>query len=163
MDNQDNIKYNTKSTFHKLMVGLIITLAVLVIGGFVYIYIRSPKTSELGNSNYYNTVQVYEKSEEVIGLLENRDYATIREKYCNEEMATQMTDEALTEATDSLGDNNWGSRTEIESKEGYEVKESGEVYAITQYKVTYENIKITYTIMFDMDMKLAGLSMEPLK
>lgn len=50
MDNQDNIKYNTKSTFHKLMVGLIITLAVLVIGGFVYIYIRSPKTSELGNS-----------------------------------------------------------------------------------------------------------------
>ena len=163
MDNQDNVKYNTKSTFHRLMVGLIITLAVLVIGGFVYIYIRSPKTSELGDSKYYNTVQVYEKSEEVIGLLENRDYAAIRANYCNEEMAAQMTDEALTEATDSLGDNNWGSRTEIESKEGYEVKESGEVYAITQYNVTYENIKITYTIMFDIDMKLAGFSMEPQK
>ena len=57
----------------------------------------------------------------------------------------------------------WRLTNESSNDIYWEVKESGEVYAITQYKVTYENIKITYTIMFDMDMKLAGLSMEPLK
>ena len=71
-----------------------------------------------------------------------------------------MTDEALTEAVDSLGDN-WGSRTEIKSKEGFEVNQSGEIYAMTRYKLTYENIELDYTIMFDTDMKLAGFSMEP--
>lgn len=160
MNNQNNMNKNVKSTFNRLMVGFIITLAVFVVGGMIYIYIRSPKTSELGSSKYFTTADVYAKSEEVIELFENRDYAELRDNYCNEEMAAKMTDEALTEAVDSLGDN-WGSRTEIKSKEGFEVNQSGEIYAMTRYKLTYENIELDYTIMFDTDMKLAGFSMEP--
>ena len=160
MNNQNNMNKNVKGTFNRLMVGFIITLAVFVVGGMIYIYIRSPKTSELGSSKYFTTADVYAKSEEVIELFENRDYAELRDNYCNEEMAVKMTDEALTEAVDSLGDN-WGSRTEIKSKEGFEVNQSGEIYAMTRYKLTYENIELAYTIMFDTDMKLAGFSMEP--
>ena len=75
MNNQNNMNKNVKSTFNRLMVGFIITLAVFVVGGMIYIYIRSPKTSELGSSKYFTTADVYAKSEEVIELFENRDYA----------------------------------------------------------------------------------------
>lgn len=160
MKNQSEINNNVKSTFNRLMVGFIITLAVFVVGGMIYIYIRSPKTSELGSSRYFTTADVYEKSLEVIELLEERDYASLRADYCNEEMLVKMTEGALSEAVDRLG-SDWGSRTEIKSKEGVEVSKSGLIYAMTQYELIYENIELNYTIIFDTDMKLAGLSIEP--
>ena len=34
---------------------------------------------------------------------------------------------------------------------------------MTVYKVEYENNELTYTMMFDTDMKLAGFGAEPKK
>lgn len=162
MKSEGNLRENANGRFQRIMVGFIITLAVIVVGGLIYIYVRSPKTAELGSSMYFITADVYQKSEEVIELLENREYASIRENYCNKELAARMTDSALSDALNSLGDN-WGCRTEIESKEGFEVEQNKAVYAMTRYKITYENVELDYTIMFDRNMKLAGLSIEPQK
>lgn len=162
MNNQENLQNRTKGMMQKLLVGFIITLAVVVLAGFVYIYIRSPKTSELAESKLFSADKVYEESEAVIGLFEEADFAGMREQYCNDEIAQKMTDEAMEAAYDSFG-GDWGSRVEISSKEGFEAKQSGKYYAMTQYKVKYENTELTYTLMFDTDMKLAGFSVEPKK
>ncbi len=160
MVNQENSKAKMKGATQRILIAFIITLAVVVLAGMVYIYIRTPKTSQLSESQYFDEDKVYEKSEKVIELFEGREYDVIREKYCNEELAAKMTDEALSEAMAGLGDD-WGARVEIESAQGYEAKQSGKYYAMTQYDVAYENTKLEYTIMFDIDMKLAGISIEP--
>ena len=145
---------------HRLLLGFIISLSIVIVGALIYLYIRTPKTSKLSESKNFAAEKVYEESETIISLFESADYAAIRENYCNEDMAVKMTDEALETAVTSLGDD-WGARVEIESKEGFEAKQSNKYYAMTQYKVTYENTKLTYTIMLDTDMKLAGFSVEP--
>lgn len=160
MTKQENVNRNTKSMMQRILAGFIISLSVVIVGGLIYLYIRTPKTSKLSESKNFAAEKVYEESEAVISLFEAADYTAIRENYCNEDMAAKMMDEALETAVASLGDD-WGARVEIESKEGFEAKQSNKYYAMTQYKVTYENTKLTYTIMFDMDMKLAGFSVEP--
>ena len=131
MVNQENSKAKMKGATQRILIAFIITLAVVVLAGMVYIYIRTPKTSQLSESQYFDEDKVYEKSEKVIELFEGREYDVIREKYCNEELAAKMTDEALSEAMAGLGDN-WGARVEIESAQGYEAKQSGKYYAMTQ-------------------------------
>ena len=73
-----------------------------------------------------------------------------------------MTDDVIAKAFDSFG-GDLGERVEISSKEGFEVKQSDVYYAMTVYKVKYENNELTYTMMFDTDMKLAGFGAEPKK
>ena len=160
MTKQENVNKNTKSLMQRILVGFIISLSIIIVGAFIYLYIRTPKTSQLSESKVFVTEKVYEESEKIIDLFEVADYASLRQNYCNEEMAAKMTDEALEAAVASLGDD-WGARVEIESKEGFEARQSGKYYAMTQYKITYENTKLTYTIMLDTDMKLAGFSVEP--
>ena len=160
MINQESVNQRMKATMKRMLTVFIIVLAVAVIGSFVYIYVRSPKVSELSESKVFAAEVVYAESAEVIALYEQEDYTGLREGYCSKEMAGKMTDEALKASRDGLGDN-WGERVEITGKEGYEAKQGETCYAMTQYNITYDNISLTYTLMFDTDMKLAGFSVEP--
>ena len=45
MTNQNKMDDKFKKTMQKILVAFIITLAVIVVGAFIYIYIRSPKTT----------------------------------------------------------------------------------------------------------------------
>ena len=38
-----------------------------------------------------------------------------------------------------------------------EVKQKGQLFAVTEMSVSYENTAVTYRISFDKDMRLAGL------
>lgn len=161
MNNQEKLNGRMKGTMQKILVIFIITLSVVVVAGLVYIYVRSPRTSELGDSKLFAAEKVYEEAEAVIGLFEHQDFEQLREQYCNAEMAEKMTDEALSKAFESLGD--LGERVEITNKEGFEARQSKVYYAMTRYKIKYENVELTYTLMFDTDMKLAGFGAEPEK
>ncbi len=161
MNSQNKMDDKFKSTMKKILVAFIITLAVIIVGAFVYIYIRSPKTTNLADSTLFTEEEVYSKSEEIIGLFENGEYEGLR-ALCNTEMVDRMTDEVLKNGMDSFG-GSLGERIEITSKEGVEAKQSGGFYAMTRYKIKYENIELTYTIILDTDMKLAGFAAEPVK
>ena len=41
-----------------------------------------------------------------------------------------------------------------------ETKQKGNLYAVTQTTVEYENATVTYTISFDRNLKVAGLYMK---
>ena len=141
MTNQNKMDDKFKKTMQKILAAFIITLAVIVVGAFIYIYIRSPKTTNLADSTLFTEEEVYSKSEEIIGL---------------------MTDEVLKNGMDSFG-GSLGERIELTSKEGVEAKQSDGYYAMTRYKIKYENIELTYTIILDTDMKLTGFAAEPVK
>ena len=104
MTKQENVNRNTKSMMQRILAGFIISLSVVIVGGLIYLYIRTPKTSKLSESKNFAAEKVYEESEAVISLFEAADYTAIRENYCNEDMAAKMTDEALETAVASLGD-----------------------------------------------------------
>lgn len=159
MDRKDSARQNRNSLFNRIMVGFIIALGVFVVGGLIFISVRRPKTSELASSAYFSEAKVYETAQEVITLLENGNFSELRTDYCDSEMAQQMTDEALAEAKAYVAEN-WGAFVETKSRQGYEVKEAGKYYAMVQIKSTYENTEAVYTIMFDVNMKLVGLTME---
>lgn len=161
MTNQNKMDDKFKSTMQKILVAFIITLAVIIVGAFVYIYIRSPKTTNLADSTLFTEEEVYSKSEEIIGLFENGEYDGLR-ALCNTEMVGRMTDDVLKNGMDSFG-GSLGERIEVTSKEGVEAKQSDGYYAMTRYKIKYENIELTYTIILDTDMKLAGFAAEPVK
>ena len=161
MTSQKKMDDKFKNTMQKILVAFIITLAVIIVGVFVYIYIRSPKTTSLAESALFTEEDVYSKSEEIIGLFENEEYSKLRE-LGNAEMVDRMTDEVLKTGMDSFG-GSLGEHTEIVSKEGVEAKQKDGYYAMTRYKVKYESIELTYTIILDTDMKLAGFAVEPEK
>lgn len=161
MNSQNKMDDKFKSTMQKILVAFIITLAVIIVGAFVYIYIRSPKTTNLADSTLFTEEEVYSKSEEIIGLFENGEYEGLR-ALCNIEMVDRMTDDVLKNGMDSFG-GSLGVRIEVTSKEGVEAKQSDGYYAMTRYKIKYENIELTYTIILDTDMKLAGFAAEPVK
>lgn len=162
MVNQQKVNEKMKGTMHRILVIFIITFAVVIVGSFVFMYVRAPKTADLADSKLFVAEKVYEASEKVIELFENSQFDELREQYCNEELAGKMTDDVIAKAFDSFG-GDLGARVEISSKEGFEVKQSDVYYAMTVYKVEYENNELTYTMMFDTDMKLAGFGAEPKK
>lgn len=162
MVNQQKVNEKMKGTMHRMLVIFIVVLAVAVVGSFVYMYIRSPKTADLADSKLFAVEKVYEASENVIELFENSQFEELREQYCNADLAAKMTDDVLAKAFESFG-GDLGERVEITSKEGFEVEQSDVYYAMTVYKVTYQNNELTYTIMFDTDMKLAGFGADPKK
>ena len=49
MTNQNKMDDKFKKTMQKILVAFIITLAVIIVGAFIYIYIRSPKTTNLAD------------------------------------------------------------------------------------------------------------------
>lgn len=94
MTNQNKMDDKFKKTMQKILVAFIITLAVIIVGAFIYIYIRSPKTTNLADSTLFTEEEVYSKSEEIIGLFESGDNDGLR-ALCNTEMVGRMTDEVL--------------------------------------------------------------------
>ena len=102
MTNQNKMDDKFKKTMQKILVAFIITLAVIIVGAFIYIYIRSPKTTNLADSTLFTEEEVYSKSEEIIGLFESGDNDGLR-ALCNTEMAGRMTDEVLKNGMDGFG------------------------------------------------------------
>ena len=50
MTKQENVNRNTKSMIQRILAGFIISLSVVIVGGLIYLYIRTPKTSQLSES-----------------------------------------------------------------------------------------------------------------
>ena len=89
MTNQNKMDDKFKKTMQKILVAFIITLAVIIVGAFIYIYIRSPKTTNLADSTLFTEEEVYSKSEEIIGLFESGDNDGLR-ALCNTEMVGRI-------------------------------------------------------------------------
>ncbi|MCM1040354.1 MAG: DUF3887 domain-containing protein [Roseburia sp.] len=147
----EEIKVYKKSRLLRNLVSALIVLVILC--AFVWWWL--PKTYEFGHSGKFVKETVEEKVEETILLINADDFEALK-AYAEEELQSALTKEAIDEGRAYLGDN-WGEMLEIGTVYMAEVEQKGKSYLFTQVHVTYENVKVIYTINFDDKMRLIGI------
>lgn len=132
--------------------GIVIgVLVVLLLLGFYVI----PKNYPMGKSGLYTEEEVTAQTKEVIDYFNEGDYEAIQEMCFSEAMRQTMTEEKMEEVKKLFGED-WGGFVTYGNIYLGEVVQMGRSYAVVQINATYENTGITYTLMFDKELKLCG-------
>ena len=126
-------------------------LVVLLLLGFYMI----PKNYPMGKSGLYTEEEVTERTKTVISYFDEGDYEAIQEMCFSKSMEQAMTEEKLEEVKKLFGED-WGEFVTFGNIYLGEVVKMGKSYAVVQINATYENTGITYTLMFDKEMKLCA-------
>ena len=126
-------------------------LVVLLLLGFYMI----PKNYPMGKSGLYTEEEVTERTKTVISYFDEGDYEAIQEMCFSKSMEQAMTEEKLEEVKKLFGED-WGEFVTFGNIYLGEVVQLGKSYAVVQINATYENTGITYTLMFDKEMKLCA-------
>ena len=137
------------------------TLAVIVILVAVVVCVvcwMLPKGAQIGESGVFTQSVVEEQVKQVIQDLDENDFDHLRENACDT-MKEVLNQEVIDEARLQIGDD-WGSFESYGTVYMSEVNQKGQLLAVAQVSVSYENVSVTYTISFDEDMRLAGLYMK---
>ena len=140
----------------KLGIAVILIVAVLLAGVVAYLIWQYPHMEEFGNSGSFEAEEVQQETEEIIALFSEQNYQEILDGYAGRELlraadARDLENAALTASA------NRGGFQEISDMVLAEMKKAGKVYAVTESKVVYENVTLTYTITFNEAMELAGV------
>ena len=141
----------------------VITLSIaLVICAVTFVLVRIDDKKRFNEANSSESTDVYvskmveEKTKEVIELVSNNDYQTLRDDYAVEEMKEVLNEEYMLEAKSMISDN-WGELKNIGTVYAADVTQNNITYTVVQVNATYENLSIAYTITFDENIKLAGV------
>lgn len=152
--NEEEKKVNSRKR-----TGIILLTFVAVICFFAaFAWWLFPKSSAVGTSGIYTKEALEEKALQVVSLLDQNDFDSLRAD-ATEEMQSVLTQAQIDQIRDQLSDN-WGERISVEVYSVQEVKQQGKLYAAAQALAAYENITVLYTISFDQEMRLAGIYMK---
>lgn len=149
--------YKKKKIFRTTAIIAAVILAVLLLLALILRWML-PKFSEIGSSGIFSEEIIEEKTKNVILLLNQDDFEALRADAIGE-MKPILTPEKINQARTFVSDD-WGEMDSIGNVYSYEVRQRGKVYAMAQVSVSYENTNATFTLMFNEDMKLAGLYMK---
>lgn len=154
-----NLSLNDRKIYKRNLIVKIIAviaavIAVLVMAALWFL----PIGMEMGTSGIFDSSMVEERSKEVIRLLDADDYETLK-AYAVEQMQDVLNKERIDEARKMTGEE-WGNFQEFGKCYMAEQKFRGSVTAVVQINAAYEKIGVTYTLLFDKDLKLAGLYMK---
>lgn len=130
-------------------------LVLLLLLGFYML----PKNYPIGKSGLYTEEKVTEQTKAVISYFNDGNYEAIQEMCFSEDMEQTMTEEKMEEVKKLFGED-WGEFVTYGNLYIGEVVQMGRPYAVVQINATYENTGITYTLMFDKEMKLCGFYMK---
>lgn len=108
----------------------------------------------LDQSTNFVQSEVISRVENVIVLIENKKYEEIQ-KNCTNEMKEAFNN-TKNNKIEFLGE--LGEQINISNEKYYESNETGETLAMADLTIEYEKTSVDYTIAFDKDLKLAGLS-----
>lgn len=137
------------------MITTVIVLALLLLGRYVWWVI--PKPEELTDNGKYSQEKVAAEVEKVIEMLNQDDYAALREM-ADDRMQSALNQETIGTVKDSICAD-WGQMQSIGYVYTGGIRQKGDLLIATQTNVAYENISVVYTISFDEDMRLSGLYM----
>lgn len=113
------------------------------------------QNSGLKNSSTFSESVVETEIQHVIELLDQEDYSTLQE-ISTDTIKESLTKEVWGDARVQFSED-WGNLEKLGTIYLSEAEQDGKPMACGQVKATYENVKVTYTIVFDQEMKLAGL------
>lgn len=110
--------------------------------------------SEVSNDN-----SVEAKTEDIVNLLNEGNYATLQDEYAADEMKEYFTSEIFDDAKSNISDD-WGEFVSNGKIYSSPFTQNGKDYVVVQVNSMYENISVSYTITFDVNMKIAGIFMK---
>lgn len=113
------------------------------------------QNSGLKDSTTFSESVVETEIKHVITLLDQEDYSTLQE-ISTDAMKEYLTEEVWGDARTQFSED-WGTLEKLGTIYLSEAEQDGNRMACGQVKATYENVKVTYTIVFDQEMKIAGL------
>lgn len=136
-----------------------ITITVAVLAVILYgVYWLLPKNMEIGSSGAFEQSMVEEQVKQVITELDSNDFETLRAG-STEAVQNVLSLKIMEDVRAKIGDD-WGEFRSFGNIYMSEIRQRGQLYAAAQTTASYENVSVTYTILFDEDMKLAGLYMK---
>lgn len=113
-----------------------------------------PKGYPMGHSGVFHEKEIEQETKALIELFDAEDYEALRE-HAIKELHAAFSKEQMDPIKQKICPD-WGGRTSFGAFYMQEVTQRGQQYALIQINVSYENTGITYTMMFDEAMKLAG-------
>ena len=155
-----NLTENEKKAYKKsktIKIILSITVVILIILLSVFSYVRwlLPNVSEMGSSGIFSQEAVEEKAKDIVMLLDQNDFDALKAESI-EEMQSVLTPVSFEQPRSLIGDD-WGQMESFGAIYTFEFKQQGQTFVMAQVNVSYENVKVIYSITFDKEMKLAGI------
>ncbi len=129
----------------------VLVILILLAGWFV------PRGYAIGTNGAYDANEVERQAKEIIRLLDAEDYDTLLARSIPR-MQKVLTKEIIDDAKAQTGVNeDWGRLLEFGKCYMQEVKQQGKTLAVAQITAAYEHAWVTYTVLFDKEMLLAGI------
>lgn len=130
----------------------IVCVLVALFAVFYWILPKEEIANEKGKEHGETFLQV----QRIISLVEEEDYETMKQKYCDEILKESLTKEQMDFAKTQIAED-WGNQVSIGKLYVSTIDQMGETYKAVQVNVSYEHAGVTYTLLFDREKKLAGL------
>lgn len=128
---------------------------VLAAAALIYlVYWQIPKGRAIEDSKTFTKEQVESAMIETVTLFEQEDYAAMQ-KNATAQMQSVLNKSSMDEVK-KLFHESWGERTQVGVFYIQEVVQKNMHMAVGQVTVTYENTVVTYTLMYEEDMRLCG-------
>ncbi|MDE6748715.1 MAG: DUF3887 domain-containing protein [Lachnospiraceae bacterium] len=141
----------------KIAISITAVILIILLSAISYVRWLLPKVSEMGSSGIFSQEVVEEKAKDIVMLLDQNDFDSLKAESI-EEMQAILVPESFEEPRNLIGDD-WGQMESFGTIYTFEFKQQGQTFVMAQVNVSYENVKVIYSITFDKDMKLAGIYM----
>lgn len=152
---EDEKKAYKKRKILKIAVSITTVIIVVLLSAISYVRWLFPQVREMGSSGIFSHEMVEEKAKDVVVLLNQNDFDALRADAI-EGIQALLVPESFEQAKSSVGDD-WGQFESFGTVYTCEFKQRGQLFAMAQVSVIYENVSVIYSISFDKEMKLAGV------
>ena len=151
--NENFVQDGKKKGKKRWVIGAVV-LAVLAAGaGLLYWFL--PKGYEITDSSVFDREELRTRAEEVVRLVSAEDQEGLDACF-SQEMREAMGEITIDDIRRYIGED-WGELHAMGNAYMYEVVQKGEHMAVVQLNASYDNVSVTFTLMFDPKMELYGL------
>ena len=147
-------KEKKKGRRGRRIVAVVAVILAVLAAAAGYIYWMLPKGRNIEDSKGFDAAKVQARSEEVIELFSEGDYATL-ESHTSEELLAVLEQTPFSEIKQYIGED-WGELHSIGTVYMAEIHQKSQVYVTAQVNVAYDNVNVTYTLSFNPEMELCG-------
>ncbi len=149
-------KHFSRSRKIKAVSSIIIVLALLLL---FLVYWFLPKSYPIGTSGAFDEKTVEQEVQKIIQLLDARDYPALRAASIPIMQKVLENEQQIEDVKENLS-RDWGSFRSFGTMYMAEIKQRGQLIAYCEVTASYENTNVTYTLLFDKELRLAGLYMK---
>lgn len=155
-DNFSKAEKKTAKREKRLKIWVVILIIIILIFGIAYS--KLPKWGNISESTVFQEKEVRAAAEEIIRLYSDNDYDAVA-SYVNDDMKNVLSKSTLQYMKEQIS-TNFGQFKEISDMTFDLAKYDGEQFVLTKTNVLYENVNVTYIIIFDQNMKLSSVQIE---